>query len=198
MAYTTEGNIEKYLGVDISGLSAFITTVIAGVQKWIDNYTGKTFEAAAETTKYYDGDGSSDIIIDSFTGTPSEVSILEVDGDTRDTLEEGHGNDYLAYPLNETEKQRLVLTDNSSAGSFPKRIRSIKVTAYFQVDTSVPADVELCATMLAAKIIEKPLKGGPIKSQKVADLSFTFKEIDEVADPLGIYNILDHYRDIEI
>lgn len=198
MAYTNEGDIEKYLGVDISGLSAFITTVIAGVTKWIDNYTGKSFEADAEETRYFDGDGSREIIIDSFTGTPSEVKILEVDGDVRNTLDEGHGNDYLAYPLNETEKQRLVLTSNASVGNFPNRIRSVQVKAYFRVATSVPEDITLAATMLAAKIIEKSLKGGPIKSQKVGDLSFTYNNIDEVAEPLGIYNILDQYRDIEI
>jgi len=63
MAYTSETEIENYLLTTIdSSFSTQVSTWISAVQKWIDNYTGRTFEAAT-LTKKFDGNNDDDLIV---------------------------------------------------------------------------------------------------------------------------------------
>jgi len=213
MAYTTLNKVEQYTQRDLSGLSALVTTLIAAATKWINNYCGKTFESASET-RYYDGNGRNRLLIDAFTGTPTEVTLLNYDGSDDTTLAEGASEDYVAYPLNATEKNELVLMPNASRGIFARAFdnilddnppgdfdmkRLVKVTANFGASASVPDDVSLAATMLVAKLIERGSHaGGEIQSEKLGDYSYTLKAMDEEAQIMGVNQILDAYRDIEI
>ncbi len=196
--YTTQAKVEQYLNTDLSAVSSEVTNWIASVKAWIDKYCGKTFEGSSETTRYYDGNGKQRILIDSFIGIPSEVSILEVDGTVHLALTEGQSEDYIIYPLNETEKNELALVASANILSFLRGKRRLKVTAVFGASTTVPADVELAATKLVGTIAEKRTKGGETKSEKLGDQTLTYKEINEEADALGIFNILDQHREIYV
>lgn len=195
--YTTRAKVEQYLNTDLSAVSSEVDNWIASVKAWIDRYCGKTFEGTS-VTRYYDGNGKSRILIDSFIGIPTEVSILEIDGTTHLTLTEGQSEDYIIYPLNETEKNELALVTSSNIFSFLRGKRRLKVIASFGASTSVPADVELATTKLVGTIAEKRTKGGEVKSEKLGDQSLTYKDIDEEAKALGIYNILDQHREIYV
>lgn len=197
MAYTSKGIIQRYLTTDIhSSFDSQISDWITAVTNWINNYTGKTFETAS-ADKYYDGNGLKFLPVDTFVGSPT-VTILNIDGTTDVVLTEGHANDYVTYPLNETAKDEIHLTANARYTTFPKGIRRIKITADFGYASSVPKDIELVATKLVAEIIREGLKGGKLDRVQLGDYEAQFKDIDEKADALGIYNILDMYRDIII
>lgn len=199
MSYTNKGNIQKYLNVDIaSSFDAQIDAWIAAVQVWIDRYTGKTFEAGAvETTRYYDTYGGASIFIDSFVGIPSSIQILDSEGNVTDTLTHGQTEDYILYPLNSTEKNEIVLRRGGRRSHFGTGSSRLKVTAVFGFAT-VPADITLAATKLVSKIVEKGLKGGQLASVSIGDFSNSFEKIDEEADAMGIYNILNSYRELTI
>jgi len=193
MAYTDKDTIQKYLTVDInSSFDSQITSWIASVKAWIDRYTGKTFEASSQT-RYYDTDGCDELFIDSFVGTPT-VEILNADGSNFDTLTEGAGNDFVAYPLNTTEKNRIVLTSSK----FPRGKRRLKVTATFGFATTVPDDIKLVATKLMGFILAKGIDGGKLSSTQLGDANVSFESIDEAAEALGVFQTLDMYRDISI
>jgi hypothetical protein len=183
-----------------------VTEWIASVKAWIDRYAGRTFEAAA-TTKYYDGNGSDRIIVDSLVGTPTEVSILDSQGNVQQTLV--LNTDYLLYPLNTTEKYEIrfirALDWEYWEGFdewpiFYKGDKRLKITASFGASTAIPADVELAATKLVAKIVENRLAGttGSVKSESLGDYSVSFGDIDDQADALGVFNILDQWREPSI
>lgn len=199
MAYTNKGNVQRFLNVDIA--STFDTQIdnwVAVVAKWIDRYCKKTFEAA-EDTRYYDGNGDNVLFIDDFVaGTIQHVKILDTDGSEVSSLTEGHGNDYLAYPRNETTQNELRMVPGASYTSFPRRTSSVEVKADFGYSAAVPADVELVATKLVAQIVKEGLKGGKVSSIQLGDYQANFFKVDEAADALGIYNVLDTYRDIEL
>lgn len=210
MAYTTRQKVEALTKLDLSAIDSSVTVWIASVKAWIDRYCGRTFEAAS-ASKYYDGNRSDRLLVDPFIGVPTEVLLLNHDGSTWMTLTEGAGADYVAYPLNETEKNQIVLMPNARAGIFARAFeniiddtdmeqetdikRLVKVTASFGASTTVPADVEMAATMLVGKIAEKREKGGDLQSESLGDYSHSFKDIDEEADALGVYNILDAWRE---
>ena len=194
--YTTKSKIEKYLNVDIS--ASFDTQIdawILSVKNWVDKYCGKTFESSS-SVKYYDGNAERILDIDDCSSVPTEILILNLDGTTDSTLAEGADNDYLVYPRNEDVKNQIRLVTGSRIGNFPMRDSSVKVTAPFGFSASVPEDVGLVATKLVGEIVKEGLKGGKISKITLGDYSADFQIIDETADPLGIYQTLDLYRDI--
>lgn len=190
MAYTDEGQIEKFLMQDIdSSMSSQIASWINAVKAWIDNYTGNTFEATSES-RYFDGSGTKSLFIDPLISV-SEVLTLDIEGNTEDTLVEG--TDFRLYPLNETIKTEIRLMPVASIGIFASGSYRVKVTGIFGF-SSVPAPITLVATKLVANIINEGLKDGKLKSVSLGNYSATFKDIDEKAEALGIYNILDQYK----
>ena len=197
MSYTTEEKVEAYLMITIDpSQSAEVDTWIEAVSQWIDNYTGRTFEASDET-KYYDGNGTRDLNIDPVISITT-LQILNTDGTADTTLTEGQANDFLLYPLNDSPKYIIKLVLSSSIGVFPAGIRRVKITGSFGQTSTVPKNIELAASMLVGKIVKEGIKGGQSSSEGLGDFKITYKDIDETADSLGIKNILDQYRKIEI
>ena len=195
MSYTTENKVEAYLMIDIDpSMSSQMDDWISAVEAWIENYTGRTFEAVSEI-RYYDGNGKRELYIDPVIDITS-FETLNVDGSVDDTLAEGHDEDYLLYPLNESPKYIVKLVTGAGIGSFPKGMRRVKITGNFGQTSAVPKDVELAATMLVGKIVKEGIKGGQTKSEALGDYRVSYQDIDEIADSLEIKNILNHYKKI--
>ncbi|HLB57762.1 MAG TPA: hypothetical protein VJL60_03000 [Gammaproteobacteria bacterium] len=194
--YTNQNNVEKYLNVTLpASLSAYVTAYLNVADAYIENYTGRKFKDVANATKYYDCIGGVEIYIDDFEGTPTVIT-LDADGDDEQTLV--LNDDFYTYPLNETVKNKLVLVDgNNRIGAWPDGSKRLKVTANFG-RTTAPADIVLVATRLVADILQQYLKGGKTKSEAVGDVSFTYADVDEAANALGVFNILNQYRNIPI
>lgn len=198
MSYSNEEKVEDYLTIDIdSSFSSRIIEWAESVDKYIDNYTGKSFSEISES-RYFDGSGSRELDVDDFVSI-SEVLILNYeDDDTMYALSEGKGNDYVTFPYNETPKYRLILTPASTIGGWLKGDRRIKITATWGHQSSIPSDIVLAATMLLAGIIEKGLKGGTVKSESLGDYSVTFKDLDDISSTMGVKDILSHYKIYEL
>lgn len=196
--YTNQAKVQDYLGENIpsSIATATLASWFLAVDTWIENYTNESWKDIASDTRYYDCDGGTEIYIDNFEGTPTEVTTLDADGDDDQTLTVNE--DYRVYPwndnVNKTVKNRLVLiAGNNRIGYWPRGERRLKVTATYGM-TTAPADICLAATKLMGDILQKRMKGGKTKSEKVGDVQFVYGTIDESAEALGIYNILDNYR----
>lgn len=54
MAYTDTTTLKRYLGISSSSDDTLLGECITRAQALIDGYTGRTFEAAADTTRYFD------------------------------------------------------------------------------------------------------------------------------------------------
>lgn len=196
MAYTTKTRIENYLGITIdSSLVTSLNQWITAVGLWIDGYVGKTFEASGATDKYYDGNDDDELIVDSFYGTPT-VSILNPDGSTvMLTLNSGH---FATYPYNTTEKNEIRLLPGNPIGDFPCGEKRVKINATWAVGSSVPADIELVATKLVGDVLDRGLRGGRVTSISLGDIQTSLADIDQQKDPLGVFSILDGYRDVTL
>ena len=191
MAYTDKTNVENYLGITLpSALNTQITNWISAIKEWIDAYCNTTFESGSET-RYYDGSGTTILLVDAFTGTPTVIT-LDTDGDDDITISSGYLD---LYPLNKTIKNTIHLKAGNEIGIFPDFKKSVKITATFGSSAAVPELVKLAATRMLAKILENRLKGGTkITSESLGDYSHSYGEIDEAAEILGIKNILDQYK----
>lgn len=111
MAYTTAAALKAYLGIDGAGDDALLATLIAGAQAVIDRYTGRTFEAAADSTRTL------------CVGKDSKGRMLYLDGDlaaitsVATNADNGSGGtaltvntDYRTLPRNSTPYYALQLT----------------------------------------------------------------------------------------
>lgn len=199
MSYTTKAKVENYLNIDIApSMDAQITEWIAAVKRYIDRYTGTTFEGVTET-RYFNGNGSNELVIDDFVSI-SSIDILKYDSnDVEYALVEGNEQDYLIHPFNDATKYRVILNGNSHINKWPDSPRRrIKITGVWGVAQTVPEDVSLAATMLVAGIIEKGLKGGTVQSESLGDYSVTYKVMDDISNVMGVNDLLDRYRDYSL
>ncbi len=200
MAYTTETKIENYMMIDIdSSLSSQVSDWISAATLYIDSYTGKKdgFESASEE-RSFDGSGKRIQRIDDFTSLTT-IQILEFNSeDVELNLTEGWNNDFISLPHNDVPQYELLMSPNSNIGFWSAGQRRIKITGIWGHSTSVPSDIELSATMLVAKVIEKGQRGGNISSERLGDYSVTFTTLDEEATKLGIKPILDTYKLLEL
>jgi len=197
--YTTKAKVEAYLMINISdSFDTQINNWISAAENYINNYTNRPegFENSSET-KYYDGNGKTEIQIDHFNSITS-VDILENQGnDSEFSLTEGAENDYITFPYNENTKYKLKMTLNSKIGSFLSGAKRIKVTANFGYST-IPKDIELATTMLVAKIVEKGQRGGDVQQERLGDYNVVINQLNKDAIELNIPQMLNRYKTIEV
>ena len=199
MAYTTIPTIESYLGSTVAAsLNSYVTDLIAAADSYIDKYTNRPEGfSGANATRLYDGNGKIELTVDHFTGTPV-VEIREANGeDIEFTLTEGLDDDFVTFPYNETVKYKLIMSVNSQVGVWSKGRQRIRITADFG-NSSVPADIKLASTILAAKVLEKNTKGGTATRERLGDYSIDFatEVSEEIA--LSVKQLLDRYKVIEV
>lgn len=155
MAYTDKDALKIYLGIDAGETSddALLTTLIARAQAAVDRYCGQSFEASADTTRYYlatpcdDGgavDGR-DLILDAplcaITSVTNGDGVAVASGD------------YVLLPINGLPKYAIRLKQSSGLWwTYDDDVESdqIAVVGRFAYSTSAPADVVHATTRLAA------------------------------------------------
>lgn len=183
--YTTKADIEKYLGETISDN---IDTYIISAQSYIDKYTNRDFKVGtAGTVRYYDGNGTRDLIIDPAIA----ITKVEISTDEGKTFTEQ--TDYIKQPLNELPIVKITLRDNC----FPNSIMSAKITGTFGWSATIPKDITYCATVLAS-MMYKGNSPEDIVSEKIGDYSVNYKEEgnyqEEENKKISVKDILNTYK----
>ena len=196
--YTQRSYISNYLLINIAAsFDSQINKWAEAVTRWIDNYTGTSFEEE-DTYKLYDGDGTRDLMIDDLL-TLTKVEILDDDGDVDDTLDST--SEYYLYPANKTPKNRIrINTANAPIAVYPSGHQNIKVTGTFGNTSTIPEDIRLAATMLVAAIIRDSQTDltGKVETERLGEYSVTFQDISDSADRLKVKDLLNYYRHIPV
>jgi hypothetical protein len=197
MPYTTQAKVEHYLGYAIApAQSGEIATWIALAKEWIDNYTGSDFDQTVASDRYFDGNGAREIMIDEFTGA-AYVYFLDGLGNIESTLSTTVPDFYTA-PYNDTVKNRIVLSTGGGYATFPRGVKNIKINANWG-QSSVPASVEMAATKIVGKIVDRGIKGGEgITAERLGEYNVSFGTIDEFADVLGIKDLLWPFKQMDL
>lgn len=193
MAYTDQTSIENYLLTDIdASFSTQITTWISAVQKWIDNYTDRTFEAST-TTKKYDGKSKHFLMVDDL------LSVNTLWFVSNDSTSDANTNslattDYYLYQNddpNKTPYNKVVLNPNGSYQTFDWGLQNIWIKGSWGYSTTVPEDIKMVATKLVGAIINTG-KDGNVRSFSEGDYSVTFSNL--LNSDLSIKQVLDWYK----
>jgi uncharacterized phiE125 gp8 family phage protein len=153
MSYCSVADVKNYLGISKPDDDALLADLIAEAQKAIDNYTGRTFEASSDTTRYFDVDVDVDGAILYFDGDLCAVTTCTTNADasgggtslTKDTH-------YIAQPRNITPWYGFKMlsssdydwdyTDDAEMG--------IEIVGRWAYSSSAPDDIKHACKRLAA------------------------------------------------
>lgn len=172
MAYTSQSNIEAFLGRSLTtSESNILTQTFATVDAFINNeldYMGAEpvgFGDVSETTRYYDG-GTK--IID-IHPCDTVTAVKRVYDDETESHTYTLNEDFELRPRNGTTKKYI----HSRIGAFTKGVANIAVTAMFRWGSSVPSDIEWLATYLSSHLFSDSFKTG-VKTESIEGYSRAF------------------------
>ncbi|HEX5429860.1 MAG TPA: hypothetical protein VFX17_02140 [Patescibacteria group bacterium] len=192
--YITKGDIQNFVGEDIdSTADSWLDSIIEMVGNYIDDYCDTTFADAGTATRNFDGSGNGDLVVDEFQSITS-VYILDIDGNQLFDLLENV--DFVTYPLNDSPKNRLQLLRGGQLISWPKQRYSVRITGSWGAAV-VPGPIKMAALQLAARFLDKSLRGGMhIQRERLGEYDIIYEQVADDAKALGIFDILDGYRKI--
>ena len=153
MAYTTVGAVKEYLGISEATDDELIATLIASAQQAIDNYCHRTFEASADSTRYFDFsrsniDGLTLILYDEIAAitTVTNGDGIEVASD-----------EYTTIPRNETPYFRIRLLSNSGKvwTYTTEWMDAISVIGKWAYSTEAPDDIVQACIELVSFVFRK-------------------------------------------
>lgn len=146
MAYTSAADLRAYLGIAATGDDTLMATLAERAQAAIDRHCNRTFEAAANSTRYFDA-----------IGRHIEGATLYLDRDlcAINSVTNGDGTAVTAYvtlPRNDTPYYALRL--KSSAGVLwtysTDWEKAIAISGKWAYSESPPDDIMQAAVRLAA------------------------------------------------
>lgn len=183
--YTSKTAIENYLLTSIDDtFDAQVESWIGAIETFIERYTDRIFIADEEATeRTYDGNGSSSLLVDDFV----EIETLTIDDTEVDE------EDYLLYPANQENKNRIQLTGSY----FTRDYQNVVVEARWAFSEECPEDITLAATVLASGIVNFSNDAkGKIRSETIGRYSVSYDNDRGWQDFQRAKDILNSYRKI--
>jgi hypothetical protein len=192
MAYTTAALLKTYLGVTSATDDTLLTALIARAQSAIDHYTGRTFEASADSTRKFtvgvDTDGRM-LYFDEDCAAITTVTTNADDGSGGTTIANTY---YVTHPRNRTPYYAIEIlssadysweyTNDPTAG--------ITVTGKWAFSTAAPDDI-VHATLRLAGYYYRQKDAGVFDTTAIPDVGII--QIPQ-GIPKDVQMILNPYR----
>lgn len=191
MAYCTAAEVKTYKGISGSGDDTLITALIARAQALIDAYTGRTFEASADTQRYLtvgeDTDGRMAFLPADLCQITSVVTDADGDADSLTV-----NVDYITEPRSRTPYYALKLLSSSDYRweytTDPEM--GVLITGRWAYSVTPPADIAHACIRMTAYFYAQ-------KDAQVFDVTAN-PELGTITVPKGIpadvKKILDLFR----
>lgn len=198
MAFITRSQVEDYLNIDIpTALDARLDTWIASAEKWIENYTDRTFEAETFVKKF-DGSNKRFLYVDDLLSVSNVWFVANqatADGATRKLSTV----DWLTYQednANKTPYNKLVLNPDGNHDYFPKGFQNVWIDGSWGYSETAPADVQQACIKLVAGIVKTSKEeGSDIKQFSEGDFSITYGGFDKIAErDISLKEVLLWYK----
>ena len=147
MAYTSAADVKTYLNITGSGDDTLIAALVTAAQSAIDAYFKRTFEASADTTRYFDA----------VQDVRNRTLMLGADLCAITSVTNGNGNAvtlYVTEPRNSAQAPYYAITIKSNAtenwtySSTPEN--SIAVVGKWAYSATAPASITHLGKWLAA------------------------------------------------
>ena len=156
MAYTTAAAFKTFRNITGAGDDALIATLITAVQQMIDNYTGRTFEAAADSTRYFTVGRDTEGYYLWFDQDICSITTVS-NGDADST--EVTSSEYTTFPRNETPYFGIkILRSAAKVWQYDEDHEdAISVLGKWAYSTTAPADIIQAAHLWIAHLYDRRL-----------------------------------------
>lgn len=143
MAYASVAQLRAYMGLDVNDDDPLLESLLTRAQFAIDNYTHRTFEAAADTTKLFDAEQDTSDHYMVLDWTPYVLDLCQIT-----TVINGDGtsisaSSYVTNPRNQTPWYGLRFKLNSGLyWTFDQDPENaISITGRWAYSVTAPADI---------------------------------------------------------
>lgn len=184
--YTTIAAVENYTGKAIaSSLQMQVTEWITGVSRFMDQEANRVLVAdATASTLYFDGNGSSCLLIDDFV-TIESVEVGDEYGENFAAI-----TDFVKYPA-VAPHRKLIRRE----GVFDYGIQNVKVTGRAGYFVELPEDIKLAATVIVAGVVNAQQPGSDRKkSESIGNYSVSYSSDKGIADYKQALAVIAKYR----
>lgn len=147
MAYTDTATLKRYLGIGVTDDDTLLGELITRSQAIIDHYTGRTFEASSDSTRYFDAVRDVDgLTLHLDADLCAVTSVTNGDGTTVTSSQ------YTTEPRNATPYHQLKMLSNTGLmwTYTTNHENAISVTGKWAYSTTAPADIVAACVRLAA------------------------------------------------
>ncbi len=160
MAYLSAADLKSYLGIAVTTDDTLLGQILTRAQAMIDTYTGRTFEAAADSTRYLDA--IEDV-------TDSQTLFLDRDLCAITSITNGDGvavgaTEYTTRPRNNTPYYEIVLKNSSNKfwtyDQDPDK--AITIVGKWAYSATAPADIVQAMVRLASYIYRQKDNAGDL------------------------------------
>ena len=191
MSYCGASDIKSYVGITDSGDDALITALASRAQALIDEYTRRTFEAAADTTRYFDAERDVDELRRTLYLDHDLCAVTTVVNGDSTTIS---ASDYALEPRNRTPYYALTLKQNAASrwtyDDTPED--AIAITGRWAYSTTAPADIVHACVRLAAFLYKQ--KDNQTLAPETAVVSMSGALHMPAKLPNDVRDILYNYR----
>jgi len=163
MAYTTLALVKSSLGIpsSVSSEDTPINAAISAAQALIDNYTGRTFEVSATSTRTFLPRTASILDVDDIATATGLV--VKIDSDQNGTYEETLTvtTDFVLEG-NDSPYRTIINVNNGWPLSIYGRA-TVEVTAKFAYSEAAPDNIKQAALLMACRLYQR--KASPLGFQ---------------------------------
>jgi len=137
--YCSPEDVKARLGITSADWDVVLEGMCAAVSRRIDRFCGRSFQAAASGTRYYDAHGTTVLFVDDFTA----VTTLTVDD------ESWAATDYIKYPLNAPNMvppspyMWLEVDPDGAHESFAGGRKAVEMVADWGFNAAIPSSSNL-------------------------------------------------------
>lgn len=150
MAYITILELRNYLGITGTDDDDLMTSFVSEAQTFIEQYTGRVFEASADTTRKFNVGVDTDGDLLFFDEEICAITTVTNNADgTTETLTAN--TDYITIPRNETPYTAIKIMSGSSKywRYTTNSENGITVAGKWAFSTTAPSDIKIACKMLA-------------------------------------------------
>lgn len=177
--YTTKTLVQNYTLTNIdAAFDTQLTEWIAAMSEFIDNYVGYPVFTETPSTRLYDGNGKTELLI----GAVNTITEVTVDDVVFTPIQ---------APYNSDTKTSLIYRDNC----FPVDYANVSVTGIHCLRTTLPNDLKLaCAILVAGIVNQSNNQTEGVKSEKIGDYSVTYATPEEEKQYQWAMFVLKSYK----
>ncbi len=170
---------------------AHLANLAAAACEAVERWCKRRFALTTYTDEVHDGDGTRTLFVDNFPVTEiSGVTLAEAGGEV-----EIAASDFEMRAA--TGELRLKEAAACGYAALPRGLGNVRVT-YTAGSAEVGEDVVEAAAQLAAHLHGAALRAGGVRSERLGQISRSFREGDFGEIPGGVRALLAPYRNVRV